>query len=522
MNLHRFPLPAMLMLTFLAAGTIGTAHAVVPLGPVGNLALTNPNAISPADDAFGVAIAVGDYNGDNIDDIAVADRQNPNLVRVYFGSDWDIGDPVFSPLMMQTVAVPMVPGTTPGPPVALLAGNFTRDITGDDELVVGVPGDSMTNNNAGAVFVLDRRPEGHWVVANTIRQGFDGWGGQSEINDNFGASLAAGLFDQNDLVDLAIGVPGETTNGQASSGMVYVIYQGIAGLMNDSEEGFYRGVNGLTGVPEAGEQIGYALAAGDFDGDGRDDLAVGIPGASCAGFANSGSVMVLRGRNDLGGLSAAGVSYWSQTQAGVADDCETGDRFGQSLVAGYFNATPLGDEETADLAVGVPFEAIDGVASAGAVAVLFGSAGGITAVGNRLIHEGGLHGGTLQPAGFGLRLARGRINQGVGTRDSLIVASPLAAENGMGAAGRVWIIPSSAGNLAPARARKLTLAPAYALGPAAASDAFGAQVAVGDFNGDTDNDLAVGVPGHDGLAPNAGAVQLIFQSGFFFVDGFDD
>lgn len=509
-------------LILLALGFAGHANAVLWIGPVGNIGLDNPNAISPEEDFFGVAIATGDYNGDGVDDLAVADRQNPNVVRVYFGSAWDIGDPVFNPFLMQTVAVPMVPGTTQGPPVALLAGNLTRDITGDDELIVGVPGDSMTNNNAGAVFVLDKRPEGNWVVSNTIRQGFEGYGGQSEIDDHFGASLAVGFFDQNSLIDLAIGVPGETTNAQTSSGMVYVVYQGIVGLMNDNEEGFYRGVNGLTGVPEAGEQIGFALAAGDFDGDEIDDLAVGIPGASCAGFPNSGSVMVLRGRDDLDGLDAAGVSYWSQAQPGVAGGCETNDRFGSALVAGQFDPTPIGEITTADLAIGVPGEAVSGVNLAGAVAVLYGSPDGITADDNLLLHEGLLPGVGLQPAAFGSRLTRGRINEGAGTRDSLVVASPLATEQGATFAGRVWVIPSRGGDLEPTAAGKLSLTPAYALGPGAASDAFGSQVAVGDFNGDSDNDLAVGVPGHDGDDANSGGVQVMFQSKFIFVDDFED
>lgn len=292
--------------------------------------------------------------------------------------------------------------------------------------------------------------------------------------------------------------------------------------MNTNEEVFYRGANGLTGVPIANEQLGFALAAGDFNGDGTDDLAVGIPGNPCAGQVNAGSVMVLLGQANPGGLNAAGVSYWSQTAAGILDDCEAGDRFAAALVVGRFNQTPIGDPVTDDLAIGVPGEAIDGVALAGAVNVIYGSQTGLTASGNRLIHEGQFPGGTLAAAAFGTRLASGRINQGALTHDSLVVAGPLAAQDGFTFAGRVWVIPSSAGNLAPARAQLFSLAPAYALGPAAAQTAFGAQLAIGDFNDDGANDLAVGVPGSDATADGAGAVQVIYQSQFIFIDDFED
>ncbi|GMA88348.1 hypothetical protein GCM10025868_35980 [Angustibacter aerolatus] len=56
---------------------------------------------------------------------------------------------------------------------------------------------------------------------------------------------------------------------------------------------------GVVGTPEAGDGFGSALAAGDFDGDGRRDLAVGVPGediGSGAGYVtDAGSVQVLRG-----------------------------------------------------------------------------------------------------------------------------------------------------------------------------------------------------------------------------------
>lgn len=496
-------------------------HAAVPLSAVGNVALPNPNAISPDGDAFGSSIALGDFNDDGIDDLAVADRENPNLVRVFFGTAWTIGEPTGFPFVMETITVPTVPGTTLGPPLALVAGDFGHDASDDDDLAVGVPGDSFSTDNAGAVFVFDRASGGGWSLIDTIRQGYDGYPGVSEAGDHFGAALAVGNFDQNDLPDLAIGIPGETTAGEANSGTAYIVYQGVGGLYPESVEVFYRGHNGLSGVPNANEQIGYALAAGDFNGDGVDDLAVGIPGTTCAGYVNAGSVMVLLGRDDLDGLDAAGVSYWNQTHAGVLDDCEANDRFGSALVAGNFDATLIGDPVTDDLAIGVPGEEIDGVALAGAVNVLFGSSSGITATDDLFVHEGMLPGGTTATAAFGARLAAGRINEGVLIHDSLIVASPFATEAGIATAGRVWVIPSSIGNLAPERAESRRLTPQYAAWPAASADGFGAQLAVGDFNGDSHNDIAIGIPGSDATDAGAGIVQVIYQSDFIFTDGLD-
>jgi hypothetical protein len=62
-------LPALLL-----TGAPVLCMGAIPLSVVGNVALPNPNARTPDGDAFGPALAVGDFNDDGIDDLAVADR----------------------------------------------------------------------------------------------------------------------------------------------------------------------------------------------------------------------------------------------------------------------------------------------------------------------------------------------------------------------------------------------------------------------------------------------------------------
>ena len=51
----------------------------------------------------------------------------------------------------------------------------------------------------------------------------------------------------------------------------------------------------VQGVPEERDVFGKVLAAGDFNGDGRKDLAIGTPGESVNGTINAGAVSVLYG-----------------------------------------------------------------------------------------------------------------------------------------------------------------------------------------------------------------------------------
>jgi hypothetical protein len=154
-------------------------------------------------------------------------------------------------------------------------------------------------------------------------------------------------------------------------------------------------VVGLADTAEVGDAFGYALAVGDFDGNGCDDLAVGVPleddnSSPLAIFADVGAIHVIYGFPG-GALSHAGDQFWhqdSQTADGaVADSRERGDLFGLSLIAGDLNS-----DGYADLAVGVPFEDLSTpfatVADAGAINVFYGSNnGGLSLAATQFWHQ---------------------------------------------------------------------------------------------------------------------------------------
>ena len=120
-----------------------------------------------------------------------------------------------------------------------------------------------------------------------------------------------------------------------------------------------------------------ALAAGDFDDDGRTDLAVGVPDEDIGALVDGGVVHVLPG--SASGVTATGSQYWNQNSSGIVEGVETGDSFGAGLVA-----SPFMGAGAAGLAIGAPGESAGTVGGAGAVNVIYGGAGGLASAGNQL------------------------------------------------------------------------------------------------------------------------------------------
>ena len=104
----------------------------------------------------------------------------------------------------------------------------------------------------------------------------------AEAGDGFGRTVVSGDFDGDGYADLAIGAAQENVGSVSDAGAVTVMYGSASGVTTARVWSFDTSVAGL--APRTNGRLGWALAAGDFNGDGRVDLAAGAPGqkSSCS------------------------------------------------------------------------------------------------------------------------------------------------------------------------------------------------------------------------------------------------
>ncbi|HXJ67052.1 MAG TPA: CSLREA domain-containing protein, partial [Actinomycetota bacterium] len=381
---------------FAGVGNAGNGIEIQANGnTIGGLAQGQGNTIE-VNSGAGVFVVAGTGNivrGNSIaDNVGLGIDLSPAGVTENDGDDSDTGAnlkqnfPTLSGALSSGVGS-SIQGSFQGAPNADLDVDFYASPTcdssgnGEGQRRIGTIG-VLANGSGFASFVasLDPIDPGALVTATATDQN----GNTSEFSDcirsvSAGGAAVSGDFDGDGFDDLAIGVPGETPtlSFATGAGAVVVVPGSPSGLDGAASVILTQGSNGVKDTPEAGDGFGSALAAGDFNGDGRDDLAVGVPGEEVGSVVAAGAVNVIYGTAT--GLGTGGKNQmFMQDTPGVVNEAEAGDRFGSSLAAAN-----LGKTSQADLAVGVPGEGVGTAAGAGGVNVLYGSATGLATTGNR-------------------------------------------------------------------------------------------------------------------------------------------
>jgi len=153
------------------------------------------------------------------------------------------------------------------------SGDFNSD--GFADLAIGIPNESIRSiGSAGAVQVLYGSSTGLTALDQIWHQGKPGVPGTNEAGDMFGSELVVGDFDADGFADLAVGVAGEDIGSVQDAGFVAVLRGSAAGLTAAGARAMRQGRDGLPSLPASFEEFGEAMATGDVNGDGRDDLVV--------------------------------------------------------------------------------------------------------------------------------------------------------------------------------------------------------------------------------------------------------
>ncbi len=330
-------------------------------------------------DRFGETLATGDFNGDGFTDLAIGVPNedfpaltDPGAVAVVYGSSVGLqADGVGGPDdQLWTQDSPGLADTAEAGDrfgAALATGDLNGD--GFSDLAVGVSEEDLRLvKDAGAVEVMYGSSSGLQASEPGDQfwtRGSPGVKGSIRVEVGFGFSLTTGDLNGDGFDDLAI------SGGRTP---VSVLFGSVAGLQADAPDDqlWNQNAPGVRQTNNSGDSYGFAMGSADFNGDGFEDLAAGVPGEQKRnGVIRSGAVSILYGSAQ--GLQAFDPDdqLFAQNMPGVAGTAQESDQMGSSVAVGDFNGDGF-----ADLLAGSGYDRF----TIGGVNAFYGSASGLVLV----------------------------------------------------------------------------------------------------------------------------------------------
>ncbi|MGW1030152.1 FG-GAP and VCBS repeat-containing protein [Streptomyces sp. NPDC002577] len=299
----------------------------------------------------------------------------------------------------------------------------------------------------------------------TISQNTAGVPGTAETNDYFGSDTAYGDFDGDGYDDLAVGAQGENVGSDTDGGTAVILWGSASGLTGGTTIKDPR--------PSKHDNFGSVIEAADFNGDGTDDLALGTWSSSTVdiyrgGFTRSGST---------GGHYTLSVPIYSGDGWGIRN-LHSGDANGDGVEDLIVNGYSTDDDYNANF--WYP-----------------GSASGVTSSSYQKLPAGFITDvGDTDSDGYG------DIVYGLGWDEGIANAQ---------LGGAVLIGHGSADGPAYGDLQTIDQDTSGVPGSGEEGDHFGAELDLGDINGDGHLDLVVGAPGENVTGgTDAGAVTVLY------------
>ncbi|MDI7267803.1 MAG: VCBS repeat-containing protein [Myxococcota bacterium] len=243
------------------------------------------NPLNDASGYFGYSVAsAGDVNADGFADVVIgASRQDlPGLPTSSEGAAYLFHG--------SAAGLPAAPATAIGNPFPQSSAGFGHavggagDVNGDGfaDVVVGAPNQDAGATNEGNAFVFMGSATGVAVPPAVTMDN-----PTNDAGAYLGRSVGGGDFDADGYADVVVGAPYQTS-GASSEGNVFMYRGGPTGPPAVPSVAMDNPAN------DPGGHFGASVAAGDFNGDGGDDLLVGAP-EQTAGATNEGNAFVFYG-----------------------------------------------------------------------------------------------------------------------------------------------------------------------------------------------------------------------------------